>query len=118
MLDNIEKVKGHLVTGKNTLLTIAGVAGAFVVIAGAVAFLINNYYKPKKDLKVVTVDYDKGEATVKFKNDTIHLVGDATWSLTGQWGIKFGSKNDGKYDNIEITQSGMVYDYLDQRKTS
>jgi len=112
-------IKGHFVKGKNTLITVASIVGAIVVIAGGWQFYQNNFYKPNKDLKVISVDYDKGTAQVQFKKDIINLVGDATWSLTGNWGIRLGVLNDGsgsKYNNIEIIQSGMVYDYLDMRK--
>jgi hypothetical protein len=114
-----EIFKGHFSKGKNTLIKIASIVGAIVVIAGGWQFYQNNFYKPNKDLKVLSVDYDKGTAQIQFKNDIINLIGDATWSLKGQWGIRFGILSDesgSKYNSLEITQSGMVYDYLDIRK--
>jgi len=112
-------IKQHFTKGKNALTTIAAIVGSIVVIAGGWAFYQNNLYKPNKDLKLISVDYDKGVAQIQFKKDLINLTGDATWSLTGNWGVRFGLVNDekgSKYSNIEITQSGMVYDYLDIRK--
>ena len=107
--------KGHIAT----LTTVAIVVGSIVTILSGWSFYKNNFYKPNNDLKVISVDYDKGVAKIQFKQDIINLVGDATWSLTGQWGVRFGVLSDEKgsnYNSLEITQNGMVYDYLDTKK--
>ena len=56
-----------------------------------------------------------GTATITYNKTTILIEGDATYSLNGQWGVKFGSKYfDGKlvYDRLELVRQGMVYEYL------
>jgi len=111
----IVKAKEHFLKAKSILLTVASLAGAVVVIAGAYSFYQNNFYNPKKDLKVLSVDYDKGMAEIQFGKDRINIIGDATFSLKANWGVKFGQTN-GQYENISIIQSGMVFDYLDQKK--
>lgn len=112
---DLVKHKEQFLQAKTALLTVSSILGAFVVIAGAYTLYQNTVYKPKKDLKVLEVDYEKGVAKVRFKDETITLIGDTTWALKGNWGIKFGSAN-GKYENITIVQSGMNYDYLDVKK--
>jgi hypothetical protein len=112
--------KGNFNKGKEILTVIATIVGSIVVIAGGWSFYQSNFYRPTKDLKVISVDYTKGIAQIQFKKETINLLGSTVWYLTGQWGIGFGYTTDENgntvYNSIDIIQSGMVYDYLDMRK--
>lgn len=97
----------------DTLIKIGSVALAIVAIAGLRSFYINNLYVPKVTVK--STDYNNGKAVVVYKNNEISLIGDATYLISGSWGVRFGSTSvdgDTNYDRIELLKSGMVYDYL------
>jgi copper chaperone CopZ len=97
----------------DTLIKVASIVGAIVVIAGAYSFYINNFYVPNVEL--VDVDLEKGTANIKYKNTIIPLQGDSTFLITGSWGVRFNNINiDGSshYSKIELLKNGMVYTYL------
>ncbi len=97
----------------DTLIKVASIVGAVVVIVGAYSFYINNFYVPK--VEVVNADLENGTANIKYKNTIIPLVGDSTFLITGNWGVKFTTINiDGSshYHKIELVKNGMVYNYL------
>ena len=94
---------------KNTLLQVATLVGAITVIAGGYAFFKYNIWKP--NVQLISVDFDKGIAVVKFRNKEITVYGNATMLLGGDWGVQLGSSNS-KYDRVELVKKGMVYDYI------
>ncbi len=97
----------------DTLIKVASIVGAIVVIAGGYSFYINNFYVPK--VEVIDADFENGTANVKYKNTIIPLTGDSTFLITGAWGIRFNNLNIGgknRYEKIELLKNGMVYTYL------
>jgi len=102
----------------DTLIKIAAVVGALTVIAGGYSFYLNNIWRPK--VEILSVDFLKGEATVKVKNSTFLIYGDSTFLINamGDWGIRFGSSRSNKddYDRLELTKKGMVVEYLKENK--
>jgi len=97
----------------DTLIKVASIVGAIVVIAGAYSFYINNFYVPK--VEVLDADLEKGTANIKYRNTIIPLEGDSTFLVTAGWGVRLNTINlDGSshYNKIELLKNGMVYTYL------
>ena len=94
---------------KDTIIGVAAIIGSITVIAGGYVFFKYNIWKP--NIELVSVDYNKGTAIIKFRGNDITIYGDATKLLGGDWGVRFGSNQD-KYDRIELVKKGMVYEYI------
>ena len=111
----IDKV--YISKSTDTIVKIAAVVGAFTVIAGGYSFYLNNIWRPK--VEVVSVDFLKGEAQVKVKNETFLIYGDSTFMINamGDWGIRFvSSRSNKEYDRLELTKRNMVVEYLKQNQ--
>lgn len=101
----------------DTLIKVASIVGAIVVIAGGYSFYINNFYVPK--LEILEQDLDKGFAKIKYKKDIIILEGDSTFLVTGNWGVRLNVLNingNSHYNQIELLKNGMVYNYIVRSK--
>ena len=108
-----ENIKLKLSTTTDIIIKVAAVVAAITAIGGGYVFYQTYLYRPI--IQVLTVDFTLGTATITYNKTTILIEGDATYSLNGQWGVKFGSKYfDGKlvYDRLELVRQGMVYEYL------
>ena len=104
-----QTVKVKLSKGNATLLKVAAVVGAITVIAGGYTFYLNTIWKPTVD--VLSVDFEKGIASLQVGTKKVEIYGDALFQIGGDWGIKFG-KNKDKYDSLQLTKKGMVVEYI------
>lgn len=95
---------------ESIFLKIAGISTALLGIIGAYTFYKNNVWKP--DVKVLSVDYPRGEAEVTVNGRPMKLRGDSTYLISNTWGIKLGytfsSNNARVYDRVEVLKGGMV----------
>lgn len=90
-----------------TILNIASVVGAILVIVGVHTFYMNNIWKPK--VKVLEVDYGRPYAKVQINDKKIlELWGNDVVSIRAGWGVKVGSENA----KIEIVKNGQVVEYI------
>ena len=113
MVNNDIKVK--ISNTSNQIIKIAGIVGAFTIIAGGYTWYLNNIWKPK--IEVVSVDFVNGVASLKHKNDMILLDGDAVYWINADWGIRFGTtRSNGEtiYNRIELLKKGMVVEYINR----
>jgi len=102
----------------DTIIKIGAVVAAISAIAGGYSFYLSNIWIPT--VKPTNIDYAKGSATITYKNVfgktiTANIYGDATFIVGGNWGVRLGTTNNGgssKYDRIELTKGGMVWDYI------
>jgi len=97
------------------VLKIVAVATIITALGGAYYFFVNNIWKPK--LKVLSVDFDNGFATVEMPfGKEVDVFGDSQFLISGDWGVKFGTVNkNGKtsYENLQLLKKGLVDEYLD-----
>jgi hypothetical protein len=97
------------------VLKIVAIATVVTALGGAYFFFINNIWKPK--VKVLSVDFTNGFATVETNfGKKINIYGDSQYLITGEWGIKFGTVNKGgklSYENLQLLKHGLVDEYLD-----
>ena len=108
-----ENIKIKLSKTSDTIIKVAGIVGAITVIAGGYTWYLNNIWKPK--VEVLSVDFAKGIAKIKYKNEVIDLEGDAIYWLNADWGIRLGSIHSDEqsyYNRIELLKKGMVVEYL------
>ena len=108
-----ENIKIKLSKTTDAIIKIASVIASITAIGGAYVFYQTYLFRPS--IQVVSVDFISGTATITYGKMQILIEGDATYSLNGQWGVKFGTKYlDGKlvYDRLELVRQGMVYEYL------
>lgn len=100
------------------VLKVVAVATIITALAGAYYFFVNDVWKP--NVKVVSVDFTNGFATVEMPfGRKIDIYGDSQFWIGGNWGIKFGTINKaGKvsYENIQLLKNGLVVEYLDTSK--
>ena len=97
------------------VLKVVAVATIITALAGAYYFFVNNVWKPK--IKIVSVDFTNGFATVEMPfGKKVDIYGDSQFVIGGDWGIKFGTINkSGKvsYENLQLLKRGLVVEYLD-----
>jgi hypothetical protein len=97
------------------ILKVVAVASVITALAGAYYFFVNNVWKPK--VKVLSVDFDNGFATVEMPfGRKVDIYGDSQFLIGGDWGVKFGTVNKaGKtsYENLQLLKKGLVEEYLD-----
>ena len=100
------------------VLKIVAVATVITALGGAYYFFVNNIWKPK--IKILSVDFDNGFATVEMPfGRKVDIYGDSQFLISGQWGVKFGTVNrKGKisYENLQLLKNGLVKEYLDTSK--
>jgi hypothetical protein len=100
------------------VLKVVAVATVITALAGAYYFFVNNVWKPK--VKVLSVDFDNGFATVEMPfGRKVDIYGDSQFLIGGDWGVKFGTVNKaGKtsYENLQLLKKGLVEEYLDTSK--
>lgn len=94
-------------------------AGVFLGTISTIVGVVNtlpNWIKPK--VKVSGIDYDKGIAQIEINGKIRELIGDATLTAGGDWGVKFGyDTTSDKYETIELIKNGMVYEIIDKKIT-
>lgn len=100
------------------VLKVVAIATVITALAGAYYFFVNNVWKPK--VKVLSVDFDNGFATVEMPfGRKVDIYGDSQFLIGGEWGVKFGTVNkSGKvsYENLQLLKHGLVEEYLDTTK--
>jgi len=100
------------------VLKVVAVATVITALAGAYYFFLNNVWKPK--VKVLSVDFDNGFATLELPfGRKVDIYGDSQFLISGDWGVRFGTINkSGKvsYENIQLLKHGLVDEYLDTSK--
>lgn len=109
----MEGYKITLSDATQKILKIAGIIGAIAVFFNGYYLYINNVYVPT--IGIVNKNYEEGYAQIKYKDKLMDIYGDATFSITGTWGVRLGSSRlDGKsiYNRVELINNGMVYDFL------
>lgn len=79
-------------------------------VAGAWLVYKNHVWRPK--VQVEGVDFNNGKATLLIKGKKKTLLGNSVVWAGGDWGVRFGSGIDGKYNRIELIKAGMVHDIL------
>lgn len=90
-----------------TIINIASIVGAILVIVGVHTFYINNIWKPK--IKVLEVNYGRPYAKVQINGSKIiELWGNDIVAIRAGWGVKVGSENE----KIEIVRNGQVIEYI------
>lgn len=99
-------------------LKIVAFATVVTALAGAYYFFLNNVWKPK--VKVLSVDFSNGFATLELPfGRKVDIYGDSQFLIGGDWGVKFGTViKSGKvtYENIQLLKHGLVDEYLDTSK--
>lgn len=97
------------------VLKVVAVATIITALAGAYYFFVNNVWKPK--LKVLSVDFTNGFATIEMPfGKKVDIYGDAQFLVGGDWGVKFGTINKGgkvSYENLQLLKRNLVEEYLD-----
>ncbi len=100
------------------VLKVVAVATVITALAGAYYFFVNNVWKPK--VKVISVDFTNGFATVEMPfGRKVDIYGDSQFLIGGDWGVKFGTVNKGgkvSYENLQLLKHGLVEEYLDTSK--
>ena len=100
------------------VLKVVAIATVITALAGAYYFFVNNVWKPK--VKVLSVDFDNGFATVEMPfGRKVDIYGDSQFLIGGEWGVKFGTVNKGgkvSYENLQLLKHGLVEEYLDTTK--
>jgi hypothetical protein len=100
------------------VLKIVAFATVITALAGAYYFFLNNVWKPK--VKVLSVDFDNGFATLEMPfGRKVDIYGDSQFLIGGDWGVKFGTViKNGKvsYENLQLLKHGLVDEYLDTSK--
>jgi len=100
------------------VLKVVAVATVITALAGAYYFFVNNVWKP--NVKVLSVDFANGFATVEMPfGRKVDIYGDSQFLIGGDWGVKFGTINkSGKtsYENLQLLKHGLVEEYLDTSK--
>jgi hypothetical protein len=100
------------------VLKVVAVATVITALAGAYYFFLNNVWKPK--VKVLSVDFDNGFATLELPfGRKVDIYGDSQFLISGDWGVRFGTIiKSGKvsYENIQLLKHGLVDEYLDTSK--
>jgi hypothetical protein len=100
------------------VLKVVAVATVITALGGAYYFFINNVWKPK--VKVLSVDFNNGFATVELPfGRKVNIYGDSAFLINGEWGVKFGTINRGgkvSYENLQLQKNGLVEKYLDTSK--
>jgi hypothetical protein len=100
------------------VLKVVAVATVITALAGAYYFFVNNVWKPR--VKVLSVDFLNGFATVEMPfGRKVDIYGDSQFIIGGDWGVKFGTVNkSGKtsYENLQLLKRNMVEEYLDTSK--
>lgn len=100
------------------VLKVVAVATVITALAGAYYFFLNNVWKPK--VKVLSVDFDNGFATLELPfGRQVDIYGDSQFLISGDWGVRFGTViKSGKvsYENIQLLKHGLVDEYLDTSK--
>lgn len=104
-----KNVKLKLSAGNELMLKIAAFIGAVTVIAGGYTFYLNNIWKPK--VKVLSIDFDNGNAVVLVRNKELRIYGDSIFEIGADWGIRMGKSKD-KFDSIQLTKKGMVVESI------
>lgn len=97
------------------VLKVVAVATVITALGGAYFFFINNVWKP--NVKVLSVDFENGFATVEMPfGRIVNIYGDSQFLISGGWGVKFGTVNRGgklSYENLQLLKNGLVDEYLD-----
>jgi hypothetical protein len=100
------------------VLKIVAFATVITALAGAYYFFLNNVWKPK--VKVLSVDFANGFATLELPfGRKVDIYGDSQFLIGGDWGVRFGTViKSGKvsYENIQLLKHGLVDEYLDTSK--
>lgn len=95
-------------------LKIAAISTGIVAVVGLYSFYRNNIWSP--EIKVDSVDYEKGIARLTINGKPFVLRGDSSYLIEYDWGIKFGTSYEpnGKrfFDRIEILKRGLVHKIL------
>jgi hypothetical protein len=103
---------------REIVLKVVAVATVITALAGAYYFFVNNVWKPK--VKVLSVDFDNGFATIEMPfGKKVEIYGDSQFLIGGDWGVKFGTVNKGgkvSYENIQLLKRNLVEEYLDTSK--
>jgi len=108
-----ESIKVNLSKTNDVIIKIAAVVGAITIIAGGYTWYLNNIWKPH--IELISVDFDKGTAQLKYGSHIIDLTGDATYWINADWGLRIGSILDNgtaRYNRIDLLKKGMVVEYL------
>lgn len=101
------------------IIKVAAIVGSIIAIAGGYTWYKNNFWKPT--VKVDSVDYNSGVAQLTLNGKKVTLLGDAAFSATANWAVRFGGNRlngDSYYDRIELTKFGNVVEYVDMRKSA
>lgn len=103
---------------RELVLKVVAVATVITALAGAYYFFVNNVWKPK--VKVLSVDFDNGFATIEMPfGKKVNIYGDSQFLISGDWGVRFGTINKGgkvSYENIQLLKRNLVEEYLDTSK--
>jgi hypothetical protein len=104
--------------GSKLVLKVVAIATVITALAGAYYFFVNNVWKPS--VKVISVDFENGFATVEMPfGKEVDIYGDSQFLIGGEWGVKFGTVNKGgklSYENLQLLKRGLVAEYLDTSK--
>jgi hypothetical protein len=104
----------NLSKANSVFLKIAAISTGIVAVFGLYSFYKNNVWSP--EIKVDSVDYDKGVANLTINGKPFVLRGESSYLIAYDWGIKFGTsiQPNGQrfFDRIEILKRGLVHKIL------
>jgi hypothetical protein len=107
-------ITSKLSKANSVFLKIAAISTGIVAVFGLYSFYKNNVWSP--EIKVDSVDYDKGVANLTINGKPFILRGESSYLIAYDWGIKFGTsiQPNGQrfFDRIEILKRGLVHKIL------
>ena len=103
-------ISSRLSKANSVFLKIAAISTGIVAVFGLYSFYKNNVWSP--EIKVDSVDYEKGIANLTINGKPFVLRGESSYLIAYDWGIKFGTsiQPNGQrfFDRIEILKRGLV----------
>ncbi len=100
--------------GVALLNKIVGFVTIATVLAGAWYFYKTSIWKPK--IKVISVDYVKGVATLDVNGIKKTLYKNQTLAVGGDYGVRFNGKVEGETSWLELYKNSLTYSVLDMQK--
>ena len=82
------------------------------ITALAQAFNLYKLYGRHPKVKLVNVDYRKGEATIEVDGKTVKIYYGSPFYIGDYWSVQMKTMEADKIDRIEVLKQGSVIDYI------
>jgi hypothetical protein len=97
---------------KNIKLFLKLVLIASSVNAVAQAYNLWKLYGRHPKVKLISVDYRKGEATIEVNGKTVQIYYGSPFYIGDYWSVQMKTMEADKIDRIEVLKQGNVIDYI------